>query len=356
MKRRIAALFAVLMALAFSLSVSADSSDTNGNVSEMAQVAPSKYLLIDESNGVATSFNGDIAVFPDFFGVDPDTGDLCYYVRVENETSKQMTIKVEGQGEMFTDENPTGKITLKGGEEGYVRFGIVDNFTARKYSEYPPTGKFWATDANCGDDARSSFSSTKFGARPAEKMEVGIGVKTSFLPEQHWSCNNNNDAFDYDEESGVLVANSDGTITFVGTSENNELLFRIISTVGSSTDVYDDNEDPDDNDSNDEEQEQDLTPPEPIDEMTWISFATPEAFENIEPMHFNSDDSGAVDLGPLDFINDYVDLSKLDLNAVGTFLMEHDRAVVVGIIALVILRMLRNSAKARKKRDNNKWQ
>ena len=117
MKRRIAAIFAVLMALAFSLSVSADSSDYSENITKMAQADVPANMAINEDNSVSTSFNGDIAVFPDYFGADPETGNLCYYVRVKNETSRQMTIAVEGRGEMFPEGNLTGDITLKGGEE-----------------------------------------------------------------------------------------------------------------------------------------------------------------------------------------------------------------------------------------------
>ena len=355
MKRRIAAILAVLTVLVFSVSAAAE----GGNVSQMAKVPPSRNLLIDETNGVATAFNGDIAVFPDFFGIDPDTGDLCYYVRVENETSKQMTIAVEGQGEMFVGENPTGEITLKGGEEGYVRFAMVDNYNARKYSEYPPTGKFWAKDANGGDDARSSFSSTKFGARPAETMEIGIGINNKFLPEQHWTCDKNNDAFDYDEESGILVAKSDGSITFVGTSENNELLFRVVSTVNSlDMDKYyiDDTEGDESYGGEDGEQDTDLTPPKPIKEMEWLSAATPEAFENIEPTVFEPDKTSYIDLGPLDFITDYIDipsiLSSINVDSIGSFLMYHEKETIAVIIILVLLRAIRKSIKSMKKIDN----
>ncbi len=352
MKRRIAAIFAVLMALAFSLSVSADSSDYSENITKMAQADVPANMAINEDNSVSTSFNGDIAVFPDYFGADPETGNLCYYVRVKNETSRQMTIAVEGRGEMFPEGNLTGDITLKGGEEGYMKFGIIDDYTTHNYSEYPPSAQFWAKDSSGGYDAKSSYSSKKFGARPAEIMEMGKNTQMSFLQEQHWSCFNENTAFSYDEETCELTANSDGSITFVGTSENNELLFRIVSTVGSSA-VSDD--------STAEVSGSEEKKSEPIDEMTWISYATPEAFENIEPTYFNTDDSGAVDLGPLDFINDYVDLSKIDfskinLNTVGSFLMEHDKEVVIAILALVILRMIRKAAKERKKVDNNNWQ
>ncbi len=354
MKIRIAAIFAVLTVLAFSLSAAADSSDYFDNVSKLAQADVPANMAINERNGVATSFNGDIAVFPDFFGVDQGTGNLCFYVRVENETSKQMTISVEGQGEMFPGENLMGEITLAGGEEGYVKFGIIEDYTTHNYSEYPPTGKFWAKDSSAGDDAKSSFSSTKFGALSAQTMEIALDTRMLFLPEEHWSCYDENEAFSYDEENGELIATSKGSITFVGTSENNELLLRVVSTIDSSKNNNS-------NKSTASESEEDDTIP--VGDMDWISFATPEAFKNIEPTYFKPDDTGAADNDAdngdknkvLEFINQYVNLSDIDFADVGKFLLEHDKEIIIAIIVIAILRSLGSISKVREKRDNNKW-